>query len=289
MELTGTYGTSPLAMYDLTIPSQRYNLDQVTTFCRTYCKRWCFQLEQGNNTNYNHYQARISLISKKRNDTMINWISKDYPGFHVTPTSNPTYYTGNEFYVMKIDTRIDGPWSDRTDINITTFPKRLKNTPMWFPWQQTILDIINTEPDDRIVNVILDRKGNQGKTFLTLWLECRNQSIRIPEQKDARDIMRMVMSQPISRCYFIDLPRAVNNQQRISTYAAIEEIKNGYCYDDRYHFKKLLFDPPHIWVFSNTTPDPEQLSKDRWRYWEITDDRRIIPYRITHLTLKITG
>lgn len=267
---------SPLAMYDVTIPCDRYQLEEVKEFFRTYCKRWCFQQEQGE-SGYLHFQCRVSLISKKRVDTMHKWISELKPGFHVSPTSNPAMYSGNEFYVTKVDTRIDGPWTDRSDINPSTIPSRLRGVPTWRPWQQDVINFINEEPNDRIVNVIFDPDGDSGKTFLTLYLMAHKKATRIPQQKEARDIMRMVMNKDTFSCYFIDLPRGTSHKDTNSVYAAIEEIKNGYCYDDRYHFQEKLFEPPHVWVFTNKLPPRELLSKDRWKYWTIID-KKLIPF-----------
>lgn len=261
--------TSPLAMYDLTAPASEYTTDQLKDWCRTYCKRWCFQLEEGSETGYRHYQMRISLISKKRLSTMISWMSTTMRTVHVSATSNPTYYAGNEFYVMKVDTRIDGPWDDRNDINLSTIPTRLRKEPEWRPWQRAVLDMIAVPPDDRTINVIVDFTGGCGKTILSMYLLAHQKAQRIPIQKEPRDIMRMIMDCPKRPCYFIDLPRATSGANQHAMYSAIEEIKNGYCYDDRYHFRQELFEPPHVWIFTNQVPNTAHLSKDRWVFWTI--------------------
>lgn len=278
--------TSPLAMYDLTVPCDRYTREQITDFMRTYCKRWCFQQESGAESGYVHYQCRISLISKKRLSNMITFMTGLLPGVHVSPSSNPTYFAGNEFYVMKIDTRLNGPWTDRDDINPNMIPKRFRNEPTWKPWQQTVISKIEEEADDRTINVIIDAAGNTGKTFLTLYLTCHNRALRVPQQKEAKDIMRMVMDAEKRTCYFIDLPRGTSHKDQNSVYAAIEEIKNGYCYDDRYHFKQCIFDPPHIWVFTNQIPPQNLLSKDRWRYWQIINGS-LSPYSASRVSLSL--
>lgn len=274
-----TTRTSPLAMFDLTIPGNQYTLNLIKDFMRSYCKRWCFQEEQGCETGYKHYQCRISLQSKKRLSNMITFINEKLPGAHVSATSNPTYYSGNEFYVMKEDTRINGPWNDRDDLNINELPDKYKEDhPEWRPWQQTVLSMLENTPDDREVNVILDRKGNIGKTFLTMWLACRKRADKIPLQKDARDIMRMVMCKPIKKAYFIDLPRADNIRDMRSMYAAIEEIKNGYAYDDRYKFTDKYFNSPHVFVFANDINDmmmTDLLSRDRWRIFKVMDNHLV--------------
>lgn len=270
-------GRNTLCMFDLTAPCSTYTLDQLLHWCTSNCKRWCFQRERGADTGYEHFQCRISLRSKKRLATMITWMSNTMPGIHVSPTANATYYKGDEFYVMKEDTRIEGPWSDRTHVDISNLPTRLRATPNWRPWQQTVVSMIEQPPDDRTINVVVDTSGNNGKSFLTMWLMSRNLAERIPQQKDGRDIMRMIMNCPIRTCYFIDLPRATPNKDSNALYTAIEEIKNGYCYDDRYRFERQIFEPPHIWVFSNQIPDSNLVSRDRWRLWSISNNN-LVPF-----------
>lgn len=272
----GTTRTNPIAVYDLTIPCEKFTFDQVTTWMTTYCKKWCFQKEKGTETGYLHYQCRVSMITKRRYDTMIKFVVDTLSGANVSPTSGTAAKAGDEFYVTKEDTRVEGPWNDREWKTTHNIPKRLRGDPEWYPWQQSVLDIVKTDPDDRTINVIVDTCGNQGKSFLSLWMMSRSMCERIPQQKDARDIMRMVMNMPKRQCYFIDLPRGTSHKDQNSTYAAIEEIKNGYAYDDRYSFKRELFDPPHIFVFTNQLPDEHLLSRDRWKYWTISAHKELI-------------
>lgn len=295
--MSGTTRPSPLAMYDLTIPCDRYTLDDVKDFMRTYCKRWAFQQESGEETGYIHYQCRISLISKKRIDNMVPWIHNKFLGFRCSPTSSPTFYSGNEFYVIKPDTRIAGPWNDRDDINMTTIPRRLKvENVIWRPWQTYVREAIALEPDDRTCNVIINAPGNIGKTFLCMWLMARKLATRVPPQKEAKDIMRMILDIPTRTCYFFDLPRATSNQSLNAIYSAIEEIKNGYAYDDRYKFREKIFEPPHVWVFTNILPPSNLLSNDRWKYWTVTPQYELVPMVVsppieplpsTHLSLNV--
>lgn len=280
--------TNALASYDITIPCERNTLESVLGFFRTHCKRWCFQQERGELNGFLHYQCRCSLRIKKRFNTMSTWIKNLLPGAHALPTSNPVFYTGDQFYVMKEETRINGPWSNKDDVNPADMPRRLRSELNWFPWQRAVLDIINKDPDDRIVNVIIDTFGNNGKSTFSMWLKAHKKAHRIPVQKDARDIMRLVMNQSKLSCYMIDLPRSTSSMAQNAIYGAIEEIKNGYAYDDRYHFQDELFEPPHVWIFTNVLPDQSLLSRDRWRFWTITHDKRLVPYSsITTCSLNI--
>lgn len=264
--MTDTTGTgNPLAMYDLTIGCDLYDRETVIDFFKRHAKRWAFQQEIGNSTGYLHWQCRISLISKRRVSDMVKLVLAELNGAHVGPTSNACHLTGNEFYVLKESTRVDGPWTDRDTPRFVQ--KRFRGAIQWKPWQSTVLDMIHTEPDDRTVNVLIDIDGKSGKSFLTTYLGSHGLASRIPQMKEAKDIMRMVMDKPECDCYFIDLPRAISKRDQNAIYGAIEEIKNGYAFDDRYRFREKYFEPPHVWVFTNHAPDEDLLTKDRWRLW----------------------
>ena len=67
------------------------------------------------------------------------------------------------------------------------------------------------------------------------------------------------------------MPRGMKKDKLGDFYAGIEVIKNGVAYDKRYTAKKTRFDRPRIFVFTNTLPVFELLSKDRWQVWEVKD------------------
>lgn len=266
---------SPLSAYDLTIAEHLFTKDQLIQFFHKHCKRWCFQLEEGGNTEYQHYQCRVSLMVKRRPNTMVNFVNEKLHGAHVSPTSNPTFYSGSEFYVMKEDTRIDGPWSDRTEIDIEEIPVRFRGTITWKPWQQDIINRISKEPDNRSINVIIDKEGGQGKTFLALYLHCHKKARLIPPQEKSKDIIRMVCDCPTTTCYFVDIPRAESKLHQNALFSALECVKNGFVYDDRYHWTEKHFNPPHIWVFTNLKPEMHLLSLKRWTFYVIYNDHLV--------------
>lgn len=254
-------------VWDLTIPVEKITVENLILRFKNDCKKWAFQKEKGNETGYIHYQCRISLKVKERMTPVINRY-RDLSA-HVTRTASVN--TTNAFYVLKDDTRIEGPWKD-DDPNI---PKQYKNIPNggWYKWQQNVIDEIATEPDTRTINTIVDSEGAHGKSYISNYLACRGIARKLPPLNDYRDLMRMVMDTPDSRCYFIDIPRALDKSKLKNFYGAIEDIKNGYAFDDRYRFQEKYFDTPHIFVFTNCEPDYNLLTKDRWKRWTITKDK----------------
>lgn len=233
------------------------------------CKRWCFQLEQGEETGYRHFQCRISFGVAKRLSTAVTWCNTHLGvGFgKISPTSNATLAAGDDFYVTKDETRIHGPWSDRDPEEIYV-PKRFQGCELK-PWQVTLKAMVELPPDDRTVNVLLERTGNVGKTFLCGFLATQGKAVYVPLMKESKDVMSMVLAKPKLGCYLVDLPRAETKVTMKAMYSAIESIKNGYAWDPRYKFRDEWFEPPHVWVFTNTKPDEEMLSGDRWVYWEV--------------------
>lgn len=65
----------------------------------------------------------------------------------------------------------------------------------------------------------------------------------------------------------IDLPRTFNKDYL--SYSGIEEIKNGMFFNTKFESDMVIFNRPHIFVFSNGHPDVSNLSLDRWKINEL--------------------
>lgn len=176
----------------------------------------------------------------------------------------------NNFYVTKSDTRIKGPWKD----DDAYIPRQVRDIKL-YDWQQQILDDANTF-DTRTINVVICPEGNIGKSTLATYAGCRNLARNVPIMDSYRDLMRYVMNVPLSKLYLIDFPRGLNRNKSPAFWSAIETIKNGYCWDDRYEFKEKYFDCPNIWVFCNSDVDTKYLSQDRWVFWDVIRDNDTI-------------
>jgi len=259
--------SSPCAVYDFTLPADDWTAKQIIDkLYPNICKKYTFQLEKSN-SGYLHYQGRISLIKKRRLNEALKLIKPHFEKIHLSITSN----NGKEddFYCLKEDTRVEGtvPHSD-TDPVPTYMPRQIREVEKLYPWQ---LEVIAKSKiwDTRTINIIWDTSGNIGKSTLVSYMGVNNLARQLPFCNDYKDIMRMVMDMPTSQAYLIDMPRAINKEKLFQMYSAIETIKGGYAFDDRYHFKDKYFDCPNVWVFTNSLPDAELLSADRWKYWEV--------------------
>jgi len=244
--------TNPVARWDFT--SYLNDKDEVIRLCNEFCKKFCFQQEKCPTTDRLHFQGRVSLKTKVR-------FPKEFAKAigHVSPTSREC--TDDDFYVTKEETRVAGPWSEK-DVP-KYIPRDVRKVVALLPWQQTLFDISKVE-NDRIIHYVYDNVGNIGKSVFTRWMMCNGHAQMLPMINDSKDIMRMVMDMPRSKTYIMDMPRAINKDRLFQLYGGIEMVKGGYCYDDRYHFRQELFDPPNLIIFSNALPEVSMLSKDRW-------------------------
>lgn len=275
--MDGNKRNSSIAMYDYTIPTNLYDLPTLKAKLRTHAKRWVFQTEKGNKTGYEHYQVRLSLKTKKRYTTLkaerkkgIDWLKGSF-----SPTSNPTYYTGDFFYVMKEDTRIAGPWKDTDEIKVLTQQLKIFLTYALRPFQKDIIkEAIIFEL--RKINLIWDTTGCCGKSMLSEYMEYIGIAEEIPPFRLMDDIFQWVCSRGIKvgfkKSYIVDMPRGMKKDKLSDFYAGIEVIKNGIAYDKRYQGVKRRFDRPRVFVFTNTLPAFNLMSADKWVIWKIDHD-----------------
>lgn len=235
------------------------NWDTCIAWLKENSKRWCFQKERGA-SGYTHFQGRFSLISKQKMRDII------HPFSHLSVTSKENYL--NMFYVLKDDTRVDGPWQD-TDVYV---PKSCKDTAL-LPFQK---HIVEHRDDDRTINCIIDPKGGKGKTHVCRYIDATKRGVLITFTKDYKDLMRCVFNQDPSLLYLVDIPRGMKKDKLDELFAALETLKDGLSFDDRYKYRKRWMEPPTIWVFTNTIPNLRWLSSDRWKLWSICPSTNVL-------------
>lgn len=256
---------NPVAVYDFTISKVKSTREDIQKWLSDNCSKWCFQLERGEG-GFEHYQGRMSLNTKCRLGTLVK---RFIPSGHLSPTSENNM--GNMFYVSKEDSRVEGPWRD-DDEKPEYIPRQLREIVEWRDWQKEVMEI-SEGYNPRKIHLIYDPIGNNGKSVLGLWFIAHKKGCVIPFANDYKDIMRMVMDMPKRGNYIIDMPRAINKEKLFQLYSAIETIKSGFAFDDRYHYKEAIFDCPNIFIFTNVLPDLNLLSRDRWELRTIRDHK----------------
>lgn len=237
-------------------------------------KHYTFQLEEGDG-GYKHYQGRISLVKRRRETEkhiLLNLFPEGTAPNYLAPTTNPEHQKGDAFYQMKADTRILGPWTDKDEV--IYIPRQVREMGDLRPFQQHIVDDADVW-DTRHINLVYCPHGNIGKSRLVSYCRAYQKGRALPPVNDYKDLLRMVCDLPTSKLYLFDMPRSLNKDKLYQFFSAVETIKDGYAYDDRYSFKEKVFDCPNIWIFTNTYPDLGMLSFDRWRIWEVDEEYKL--------------
>lgn len=230
----------------------------VDEWLKKTCKKWCYQLEKGELTKKLHYQGRVSLKLKARMPEL-------WRGIHWSVTSKENM--DNDFYVCKEDSRVEGPWRDDDPY----IPRQIREISELYNWQKELI-LLAKKWDTRTINVLVDKGSCKGKSILVGKMCCELKIARkIPPLSNYKELMCMVMCMPESKCYLIDMPRALDKSKQEEFFSALESIKDGHVWDNRYTYKEKWFDSPNVWVFTNTYPDQSLLTPDRWKLWSITE------------------
>jgi len=266
---------SQVCVYDFTYYSDDNVYEgpcqELIDFLNRISKKAVWQLEQGETKKKYHYQGRLSLKVK----SFLHKIPS-ITGIHYTITSNENQ--NNDFYVIKENTRIEGPWK------LEDFPPAIETKQLTIfknyelrPYQSKLLNMMSIF-DLRKVDLIYDNVGNIGKSLFSEYCEYINLAEEIPPFRLMEDIFQWVYGRPKKSSYICDMPRGMKKDKLGDFYAGLEVIKNGVAYDKRNYPKKCRFDRPRIFVFTNTLPNFDLMSMDRWNVWSINVDYELIPY-----------
>lgn len=271
--------TNPLTCFDFNCAAESTTKDDLTNWLVENCKEWVFQKEQGEKTGYLHWQGRFKVKVRARLEKVAKMM-KNIVGFrgHISVTSDEN--TGNNFYVTKSETRIEGPYKSDDEIIKHKLPRQVTEVLQhgWRPFQKHIISC-KDQWDPRTINLVECTKGCTGKTILTLFATCEGWGRRIPYCNDYKEMLRMVCDMPLAKVYFFDMPRTIDVNKLRGFFTAIEDIKNGHIFDDRYKYREKIFDSPQVWVFCNKIEEEilERLSLDRWKCYELNSKYEIIP------------
>ena len=263
-----------LAVWDLTLDQRVATVESVKSKFRQLAKKWTFQLEQGA-SGYNHYQCRISLFHKKTRSGVLSLLDAlQLKGQKLetqelqctlTETSDEVHKQMKEnsvaFYCMKIDSRIEGPWTDSDPEPPFRSMEVIKLDDCGlYPWQETVLEMIKGGYESRFINCIIQPPGCVGKSSFTEWLEYHKHAYEIPPFRLMEDIMAYAHANRGWKCYTVDMPRGMKHSKLHDFFTGIEMLKNGLIVEKRYQAKKQRMNRPHIWIFTNTRPDLTLLS-----------------------------
>ena len=218
--------------------------------------KYAFQHETGE-SGTPHWQGVFSFVDAKRWSALCSAC----PGAFWAPCRNQ--FAAKE-YCTKLATRsgevfVKG-YSVNTEVKVRD-PLEGKNL---YPWQKEIVDMLDSDPDDRSIYWYWSSTGNIGKSALCKHL-CLTMGAYVlgGAFKDGLyAIAKMVEAKKPPTVLIWDLPRIRKNHLSV---AALEKVKDGCFFASKYESVQVLFNPPHVIVFANSPPDLETMSADRWK------------------------
>lgn len=233
----------------ITLPSEDIEAPELSQNLLTFCKKFVFQKEKGEDTGYLHWQIYISLKTKEYFNTVKNLFPK---AAHIEPVRNG-WKAAN--YCCKSETRVEGPYTETS-----TFLKLIDNL---YDWQARIRDICLAPPNDRDIVWVWEKEGNRGKTQFCKYMAVKHGATLLGNGA-FKDIAQALPDHP--KIVLFNLTRDL--EERIN-YSALEAIKDGVVFSSKYESRTKIFNSPHVVVFSNFSPRIESMSKDRWKIIQI--------------------
>ena len=135
------------------------------------------------------------------------------------------------------------------------------------PWQKHLKTLISGKPDPRKIIVVLDKKGNCGKTYFMKHYKILNEETTVNLSNGrTSDLSYIVQQKPGCSTIFYNLVRTTHG---IINYQAMEQFKDGEFCPTKYAGSELTMPTPHLVVFTNEPLNWEACSKDRWHIIEL--------------------
>lgn len=237
-----------------TVPKKYVNEGRIwlNYFRSIDCHKWIIALEHGSTTGLAHWQLRWKMRGLDNGTSKTNYFNAfkaKFPQAHIEFTENWCDYERKEGNFVCSD--------DNAEILRIRFSPLLRS-------QREILEMARSQ-GDRQIDVYLDKRGNHGKSFLSIHLWEQGKALLVPRYcGTAREISNFICSSYAGQEYIIiDIPRSARIKPEL--YEAIEEIKDGVVSDPRYSGKTRNVRGAKLLIFTNTPLDEKKLSHDRWR------------------------
>ncbi len=148
---------------------------------------------------------------------------------------------------------------------IWRFPEVYKVELDLYPWQEELVTILKTKPNDRTIHWIWEETGCAGKTTFQKWVFTHMKRVVVLSGKCEDMKNGIVQYQEKNGCLpeivLVNIPRVNSNFVSI---AGLEQIKDMFFYCGKYEGGMVCGPNPHVMVFANEPPDEDKMSADRW-------------------------
>lgn len=262
MTVNGTKKTNLISEQDLKIV-----LTELST-------KWYFQKEKATSE---HYQCCFTTKIRSRKLTILNKIKNllnnplEIDMFTLSPVA------GSWEQAVAYCTKDDETKAGEVHSSEITYRAKdlqiLYDKEKRYPWQREIIELLLTEdengfkdPDDRKIIWVEDPEGCSGKSKLVKWFAVNYNNVCKLSFGTSSQMRSALISVGPKLCYFIDIPRTLGeDESHDCLLSVLEDLKNGYLVSVMYgKYQTMLFDPPHVVVFSNSKCPAAKMSKDRW-------------------------
>ena len=156
-----------------------------------------------------------------------------------------------------------------------------------YDWEEEMIEIIKTEPNDRDIYWYFDEKCGAGKTTFCKYL-IRNHDAIVLGGKSS-DMKNGIISyiEKNNGCHpeliLVNLPKTFDTGYL--SYTGIEECKDMMFYSGKYEGGMVDGNCPHMIIFSNELPDLDKCDKSRWKIkdmnkkkWLDENDKNLIAF-----------
>jgi len=234
--------------FTLNNPTQEV-IDGLLLFFDENAVKYRIQEETGGKTNTPHLQGCVMFANEIRSTV---WDPKSLGHYEALKGK----WEDAVKYCSKDETRSGREWQKG-------LPRKIQIISKLYPWQQAAEKIlINQDYNDRTIHWWYETTGNVGKSQFSRYMVVKHKALYCGSGKYA-DIINLVFNTNMDECnaLIFDIPRAQRNNV---SYAAMEAIKNGIICNTKYETGVKIFNPPNIIVFSNSPPQMEEMSLDKW-------------------------
>lgn len=234
-----------------------YETQEITMLLEYFsqAEKYRFQEEMGE-SGTPHLQGNVYF----KNAKTLTQIKQLNNRIHWEKTRNPKKAFA---YCGKTETRNGKTWEKG-------LPKKIKDPlegKILKDWQQEIMDIIKTEPDERTVYWYWEENGKVGKSALVKHLCLEKQAMLITGGSKRDMLYQISEREEPPEIIVINIPRST----RGIDLSGIEEMKDGAFSSSKYKSGMYLMNPPHIFIFANYEPELDFLSVDKWVIKKITN------------------
>lgn len=228
------------------------DIETIEAIFKVECDWYLFQEEIGNVEKTPHLQGCVKFKGKGKRLTEVIKYNKD---IHWEKTNK---VSPSIIYACRADKRAPNGQLFYHNITLPEIAEPIELTEP-YGWQLEVMDILKEKPHPRHIYWFWEETGNIGKTELCKYLAVKHQATIITGKTS--DIFNAVLRAKSKKIFIVNIPKSL---QDFVNYGAIEAVKDGLLYSGKYEGGQVVFNRPHIFVFSNQPPDRTKMSEDKF-------------------------